>query len=77
MERGEESQIHRPHDPRVLERRPESEDHRPRYLQDDQTLFASVHEAHPDPEGPARGLGQEDLLPEPSEGRAGVLLQRV
>lgn len=77
VERGEKGQVHRPHDPRVLERGPQFEDHRPRLLQDDQTLFAPVHEAHPDPEGPAGVRGQEDLVPEPPEGRAGLLLQRV
>lgn len=44
VERGEESQVHRPHDPRVLERGSHHQDHRPGHLQDDQVgFFLSLH----------------------------------
>lgn len=36
VERGEEGQVHRPYDPRVLERGSHHQDHRPGHLQDDQ-----------------------------------------
>lgn len=39
MERGEEGQVHRPHDPRVMERGSDHQDHRPGHLQDDQVRF--------------------------------------
>ncbi|KAK2510667.1 hypothetical protein Q9966_016834 [Columba livia] len=77
VERGEERQVHRAHDPRVLERGADREDQRPRPLRHDQVLPPAVHQA---PAGAAREPGprrQEDRLPGPREGRAGVLLQRV
>lgn len=42
VERGEEGQVHRPHDPRVLERGSDHQDHRPGHLQDDQVRFCLV-----------------------------------
>lgn len=36
VERDQESQIDRPYDSRVLERRPHNQDHRPKHIQDDQ-----------------------------------------
>lgn len=42
VERGEEGQVHRPHDPRVLERGSHHQDHRPGHLQDDQVRFLRV-----------------------------------
>lgn len=42
VERGEEGQVHRPHDPRVLERGSHHQDHRPGHLQDDQVRFLLV-----------------------------------
>lgn len=77
MERGQEGQVHRPHDPRVLERGPHRQGHRPRHVQDDQALPPAVHQAHPGSARPAGSSREEDLLPEPSEGRTSLLLQRV
>lgn len=42
-----------------------------------QTLPVAVHQAHPDSERPAGGCREENLLPEPRERRASLLLQRV
>lgn len=42
-----------------------------------QTLPDAVHQAHPDPARAAGGRREEDLLSEPCEGRASLLLQRV
>lgn len=62
VERGEERQVHRPHDPRVLERRPHRQDQRPRPLQDDQvsagdTLGTGTHRGWGQ-----TGDGDEDTL---------------
>lgn len=62
VERGEERQVHRPHDPRVLERRPHRQDQRPRPLQDDQvsagdTLGTGTHRGWGQ-----TGDGDEDIL---------------